>query len=106
VDGPICVGSASRSLGLLAATMGRFDAAARHFDDALEMNAKIRSWLWVAHTQHDYAHTLLRSDHPGDRDKALKLLDAALVTADTLGLKALTDKTQRLKHRAKAATSA
>jgi class 3 adenylate cyclase len=105
LDAPICVGSASRPLGLLAATMGRFDAAARHFEDALKMNATIRSWLWVAHTQHDYAHMLLRRDHPGDRDKALKLLDAALVTADTLGLTALTDKTQRVKRKATSAAS-
>jgi tetratricopeptide (TPR) repeat protein len=106
VDGPICVGSASRPLGLLAGTMGRFNAAARHFDDALEMNTKIRSWLWVAHTQHDYAHTLLRRNDPGDHDKALKLVDAALLTADTLGLKALTDKAERLKHQAKTGASA
>jgi tetratricopeptide (TPR) repeat protein len=51
VDGPVCLGSASRSLGLLAATMGRFGAAVRHLEDALEMNSKIRSPLWVAHTQ-------------------------------------------------------
>jgi tetratricopeptide (TPR) repeat protein len=105
VDGPICVGSASRPLGLLAATMGRFNAAARHFERALEMNAKIRSWLWVAHTQHDYAHTLLRRDQAGDRDKALTLLDAALVTADRLGLNALADKTRRRKHEAATASS-
>jgi class 3 adenylate cyclase/tetratricopeptide (TPR) repeat protein len=107
IDGPICcLGSASRPLGLLATTMGRMDAAARHLEDALDMNSKIRSPLWVAHTQHDYAHTLLRRDHPGDRDKALKLLAAALATADKLGLKALADKTQRLKHQAEATASA
>jgi tetratricopeptide (TPR) repeat protein len=105
VDGPICVGSAARPLGLLAAALGRFDAAARHFEDALKMNAKIRSWLWVAHTQHDYAHTLLLRDQPGDRDTALTLLDAALVTADRLGLKALADKTRRRKHEAATAAS-
>jgi tetratricopeptide (TPR) repeat protein len=98
--------SASRPLGLLATTMRRMDAAARHFEDALVMNAKIRSPLWVAHTQHDYAHTLLRRDHAGDRDQALKLLATALATADKLGLKALADKTQRLKHKAEATASA
>jgi DNA-binding SARP family transcriptional activator len=105
IDGPICLGSASRPLGLLATTMRRFDAAARHFENALEMNAKIRSPLWIAHTQHDYAHTLLRRDGPGDRDKALKLLDAALATADKLGLKALADKSQRVKRKATSAAS-
>jgi tetratricopeptide (TPR) repeat protein len=107
IDGAICcLGSASRPLGLLATTMGRMDAAAGHFEDALEMNAKIRSPLWVAHSQHDYARTLLRRDDPGDRDKALKLLAAALATADKLGLKALDNRAQHLKHRAQAAASA
>jgi class 3 adenylate cyclase/tetratricopeptide (TPR) repeat protein len=106
IDGPICLGSASRPLGLLAATMGRFDTASHHFEDALEMNTKIRSPLFVAHTQHDYAHTLLRRDHPGDNDKALKLLAVALATADKLGLEALVDRTQHLKHQAQAAASA
>jgi class 3 adenylate cyclase/tetratricopeptide (TPR) repeat protein len=105
IDGPVCMGSASRPLGRLATTMRRFDAAAQHFEHALEMNNKIRSPLWVAHTQHDYAHTLLRRDQPGDRDKALTLLDAALVTADRLGLKALADKTRRRKHEAATAAS-
>jgi eukaryotic-like serine/threonine-protein kinase len=106
IDGPICcLGSASRPLGLLATTMGRTGAAARHFEDALEMNSKIRSPLWVAHTQHDYAHTLLQRAHHGDREKAIKLIDNALATADRLGLKALADKTQRLKHQAVASAS-
>jgi tetratricopeptide (TPR) repeat protein len=105
VDGPFCLGSASRPLGLLATTVRRFDAAARHFEDALEMNRKIRSPLWIAHTQHDYAQTLLRRDHPGDRETALTLLDRALATADKLGLTALADRAQRLKHRTEAAPS-
>jgi DNA-binding SARP family transcriptional activator len=105
VDGPICLGSASRPLGLLATTARRFDAAAHHFQDALEMNTKIHSPLWVAHTQHDYSRTLLRRNHPGDRDTALKLVEAALATADKLGLKALADKTQRVKRKATSAAS-
>jgi hypothetical protein len=106
IDGPTCLGSASRPLGLLATTMGRMDAAARHLEDALEMNSKIRSPLWLAHTQHDYAYALLRRDRPGDRDEAVQLLAAALATADELGLKAVADKTQRLKHQAEATASA
>ena len=69
-DSP-CLGSASRPLGLLATTIGNFNAAARHFADALELNTRIESPLWVAHTQHDYARMLLRRDHPGDRKHAL-----------------------------------
>jgi tetratricopeptide (TPR) repeat protein len=106
VDATVSLGAASGPLGLLATTMGCIDAAARHFEDALEMNARIRSPLWVAHTQHDYARMLLRRDHPGDRKHALVLLDAALATADRLGLKALANRAQRLKRETEAAASA
>jgi tetratricopeptide (TPR) repeat protein len=106
VGAPFCMGSASRPLGLLATTIGSFDAAARHFDGALEMNARIKSPLWVAHTQHDYARMVLRRDHPGDRKHALALLDAALATADRLGLKALAYRAQQLKRETEAAASA
>jgi tetratricopeptide (TPR) repeat protein len=86
--------------------MGRLDAAARHFEDALDMNTKIRSPLWVAHAQHDYGRMLLRRDQAGDREHALKLLAAALVTADKLGLKALGDRALRLKRETDATSSA
>ena len=102
IDAPFCHGSASRPLGLLAATIGRFDAAARHFEDALAMNTKIRSPLWVSHTQHEYAHMLLRRDAPGDREHTQALLNAALSTADKLGLKALADRARQLKRQAEA----
>ena len=64
------------------------------------MNTRIRSPLWVAHTQYDYAYTLLRRDAPGDHEHARALLDAALGTADKLGLKALADRAPRLKRHA------
>jgi DNA-binding SARP family transcriptional activator len=96
-------GSASRPLGRLATTLSQVDDAARHFEQALKMNNQIRSPLWVAHTQHDYAHMLLLRNRRGDRAKALELLDDALVAAEALGLKALADKTRPLKLAAEAA---
>jgi DNA-binding SARP family transcriptional activator/tetratricopeptide (TPR) repeat protein len=104
IDVGFCLGSASRPLGLLSTTTGRFDAAARHFEHALALNAKLRSPLWVAHTQHDYARLLVRRDRPGDREHALTLLRAALATAGDLGLKALADKALRLKGQAETLT--
>jgi DNA-binding SARP family transcriptional activator/tetratricopeptide (TPR) repeat protein len=93
----LCQGSAFRPLGLLATTLSRYDDAAQHFEDALKMNAQIRSPLWITHTQHDYARMLLLRNRAGDRDKALELLTAALSTAEQLSLKALADKTRPLK---------
>jgi tetratricopeptide (TPR) repeat protein len=92
----VCCGSAARPLGLLATACGRFDDAERHFDQALETNARIRSPLWVAHTQRDYAWMLVRRDGPGDHDRARVLLDEALSTARELGLHAVARKAEPL----------
>jgi DNA-binding SARP family transcriptional activator len=99
-----CLGSASRPLGMLATTLSRYEEAARHFQQALKTNAQIKSPLWIAHTQHDYARMLLLRNHPGDHDEALQLLDQALITAEQLGLKALADKARPLKLAAEADT--
>ena len=98
----LCLGSASRPLGLLATTLSRYEQAAGHFENALKMNAQIRSPLWIAHTQHDYARMLLLRNHPGDQGKARDLLTQALAAADQLNLKALAGKAQRLKFTAEA----
>lgn len=88
-ESAVCHGSAARALGVLSATLGRYDAAATHFDAALKMNEAIRSPLWTARTQHDYARMLRRRDGPGDGDRAAELAGKAAETAARLGLTAL-----------------
>jgi tetratricopeptide (TPR) repeat protein len=85
-DMAACLGSASRSLGMLAATMGRWDDAAGHFEDALSMNAKMGARPYVAHTQREYAAVLLKRDRPGDPDRAHTLLSHAIATYEALGM--------------------
>jgi DNA-binding SARP family transcriptional activator len=80
-------GSVSRYLGLLAATLERWDDAARHFEDALAANEKMGARPWFAHTQHDHARMLLTRGDPGDRERAQGLLDRALATYHELGMK-------------------
>jgi DNA-binding SARP family transcriptional activator/tetratricopeptide (TPR) repeat protein len=92
----VCHGSVSRQLGLLATTLSRYEDAARHFEHALKMNAQIKSPLWIAHTQRDYAYMLLVRNRDEGRDKALQLLNAALLTAEQLGLKAVANTTRPL----------
>jgi DNA-binding NarL/FixJ family response regulator len=87
-----CYGAMSRYLGALATTMGHWDTATQHFEDALVMNARMEAWPWLAHTQHAYATMLLTRNQPGDGDKATALLDAALVTASELGMRALEER--------------
>jgi hypothetical protein len=79
-------GSLGRCLGLLAATLERADEAASHFEAALVTNARMGARPWLAHTQHDYARMLLDRGAPGDRERALGLLDAAHATYRELGM--------------------
>jgi DNA-binding CsgD family transcriptional regulator len=85
----VCYGAASRYLGMLAATMERWEEAAQHFEDALAMNTRMGARPWSAHTQREYAKMLLARNQPGDSDKATALLTAALATARELGMHAL-----------------
>lgn len=94
VVGPTAVsyGAAARYLGMLAATMSHWEDAQRHFDDALAMNARMGARPWLAHTQYQYAVMLLARSQPGDREKAMSLLDEALSMAHELGMYALAER--------------
>ncbi|MEE9285802.1 MAG: tetratricopeptide repeat protein, partial [Dehalococcoidia bacterium] len=81
-----CNGSASRYLGLLAATMSRWDEAVQHFEEALEMNTRLGARPYLAHTQHDYARMLIDRHGPGDRDKAFRLLTEAIAMYRDIGM--------------------
>ena len=81
-----CFGSASRYLGLLAATMSRWEEAAQHFEDAIEMNTRLEARPYLAHTQHDYARMLIDRDAPGDRDKAFRMLTEAIAMYRDIGM--------------------
>jgi len=85
----VCLGSVSRSLGILAATIDRGDDAVRHFGNALRVNTRIGAWPWVAHTQHVYARSLLARNRPDDLDAAMGLLRTAFQTCRDLGMVAL-----------------
>jgi tetratricopeptide (TPR) repeat protein len=80
------IGSASRYLGLLAMLLGRFDDANRHFETAIDANEKMGARPWLALAQEEFARMLLERGGPGDREKALTLLDAAVTTYRDLGM--------------------
>jgi tetratricopeptide (TPR) repeat protein len=80
------LGPVSRSLAILAATMHRWEDAERHFEDAVRMNEQLRDKPWLAHTRAQYGAMLLRRDHPGDRERARKLLQQALDAAREMGM--------------------
>ncbi len=82
-------GAATYYLGVLAATMARWDDAAQHFEDALARNARMHGQPWLARTQYAYACALLTRGHVGDRQRASDLAAHALATADALGMVSL-----------------
>ena len=103
-----CYGSVARYLGLLAVTARRWDAAARHFEDALAANSRMGARPWAARTAYDYARMLLTSrngergpsEHAGTDDGyhqgALALLEQASATARELGMTRLQEQAEVL----------
>jgi tetratricopeptide (TPR) repeat protein len=94
------LGCASRTLGLLATTLARWSDAQQHFEDALNMHSRMRARPWVARTQHDYAKMLLARGAPGDRERALDLLQQALDAAQEMGMKKVIEDCLALKVQA------
>jgi tetratricopeptide (TPR) repeat protein len=80
------LGAIDRYLGLAAMTASDLQAAERYLHDALDLNARIGARPWTARTQADLASLLLARDRPGDRERAARLLEAALGTARRLGM--------------------
>ncbi|MFQ6030024.1 MAG: hypothetical protein ACE5Q6_21335, partial [Dehalococcoidia bacterium] len=84
--------SIDRVLGLLANTMEGAGKAAGHFEDALTFcrNSGYRPEL--AWTCCDYADALLQRNNPGDREKAMSLLDESLAISTELGMRPLMER--------------
>jgi hypothetical protein len=84
-----CNGSASRLLGILAATLRRWDVAERHFAAAVDMHAAMGARPWTARTQVAWAEMLLARAEPGDAERAGERLGGAIELADELGMVSL-----------------
>jgi class 3 adenylate cyclase len=98
--GADCYGATHRLLGRLATAMERWDDAESHFEDAMEMNARMGAGRFSGWTFYQYADMLLRRDGEGDREKALSLLQQALEVAERLGLTAMLERSLNLKLKA------
>jgi tetratricopeptide (TPR) repeat protein len=85
----VCLGATSRFLGQLAAMLGQWDAAERHFRHALDLNSQMSASTWLAHTQFQYSQMLFQRGAMKDIERANELLDSALQTADELGMRGL-----------------
>ena len=79
-------GSVAHYLGLLAATLRRFDEADTRFAAAEATHERIGALTWLTRTRAEWARMLLRRNSPGDGERARSLLQQALGTAAELGL--------------------
>jgi tetratricopeptide (TPR) repeat protein len=85
-QGGVTTGAVAHYLGLLAATLGRFEAASAHFAAAAETHERIGAPTWLARSRAEWAAALLGRGDAGDAERARQLLDQALATAVDLGL--------------------
>ena len=83
------LGAASGYLALLASTIGQTREARVLFEEAIEMNARMRARPAGARAMVDYAQLLLDSGRQRDRAQAQSLLDQALHIAKQLALRPL-----------------
>jgi DNA-binding SARP family transcriptional activator/tetratricopeptide (TPR) repeat protein len=82
----ICIGSADRYLGLLAAHLERWEEAERHLEAALIMNERLGAAPIVALAQANLASVLAARGRPTDAARATALADAAAEGAARLGM--------------------
>src|SRR5262249_4373429 len=81
-----CLGAVDGYLGQLAATMGRWEEAERHFQVALEMNRRMHQWPQLAVAEVDYARMLIARGAPDDRGRIDQRLTGAWALVDRLGM--------------------
>jgi hypothetical protein len=83
-------GAVALYLGMLASSLDRFDDAAAHFAEAIDIHEGLRSPYWMARTQLEQGRMLLARGAPGDSGQAMLLLDDVEGTAGDYGFASLT----------------
>jgi len=79
----------ARLLGLLAASLQRWDEAWAHFEEARAVCRRLRARPYLARTEYEFGRALLSRDATGDRERARALLTSARAAAGELGMPGL-----------------
>jgi uncharacterized protein HemY len=82
-------GAATRYLGLLAATQGRWADAVRHHEQALETNTRAQAPPWIARSMLDLARALQARGRPKDHPRIDDLLRHSEPLARNMGMRSL-----------------
>ena len=88
----VSIMAADRLLGLLSHTMGNLDQGVGHFEEGLLFCRKAGYRPELAWTCCDYADILLQRNEPGDREKAMALLEESLAISSELGMRPLMER--------------
>jgi tetratricopeptide (TPR) repeat protein len=91
-DGPV-----TRFLGILATTTGEWDLAERHFESARKTCARQNARPFVALVDVDEARMLAERDLPGDRARALGLIDGSIPIAEELGIEKVVERAEQVR---------
>jgi DNA-binding CsgD family transcriptional regulator/tetratricopeptide (TPR) repeat protein len=89
------LGAVDRYLGVLAASVGEWDTAEEHLQQALTQNRAMGATTWVAHTLYQQARVLYLRGAADDRGRAGELALEAGRLARTHGLHALAARVER-----------
>ena len=99
VSGSGYLGPVAHYLGLLAATIGRWEAAERHFRHALAVNERMGARAFTARTRFAWAAMLLRRGDSSDVEQARELLAEVRQVTSELGMVTLGQQAEQLWHR-------
>ncbi|HEX2233175.1 MAG TPA: BTAD domain-containing putative transcriptional regulator [Thermoleophilaceae bacterium] len=96
------VGSVSRPLGILASTLELWDDAEEHFTHAQRANEAMLARPWAAHTELEWARSLLRRGRSRDRPRAGVLASKASETFRELGMKSWSQRAEAVAAESRA----
>jgi hypothetical protein len=96
-DGVACLGPVAHYLGVLAATMSRWEDASELFAQAVATAEAMGAAPFGAISEYEHARAILARGAPADRVRALALRDRALASARTLGMVELVEKAGALE---------
>ena len=105
-EGVSSFGAAAHHLGELATVLERWETAERHFRAAMAFNRCIDAPAYAGQIERAYGEMFLARGAPGDRERALSLLDAARQTAERFGAHALRRRVLTIRERALALRAA
>jgi class 3 adenylate cyclase/tetratricopeptide (TPR) repeat protein len=90
-------GVADRYLGLLEIVLGRLEDAVVDLETALALHERMGARPWAARTRYDLARALVARSRPGDRERAVGLLNQAIEAANAIEMPRLVEEALLVK---------